>query len=103
MLRLPRVAELRDGARLPGRDEDRVEAEALVACWRIGDAAGQHAGTAVLGAVGREQHELAHVARFPGGAVDGGERLLDVAALGPARRLHTRAATERGELDARIV
>jgi len=104
MARLPVVAELGDRAGLAARHEDGVETEAGSPGRRPGDRPLEHAGAAMLRAVGREQHELAHVTGTAvGRAVDGREQLLDVTARRPARRDDTRRTAERRHLDARVV
>jgi hypothetical protein len=65
ILRLPLVAELRDGSLLACGDEDRVVAEALVAARLAGDPAYQDAGAAQLLAGRRECDPLPDV---PGAA-----------------------------------
>src|SRR6476661_5047757 len=100
MLRLPLVAELGDGARFAERDEDRIEAEALVAGGPERDPAFEHAGAPRFGAVGRDRDQLADVARVAiVASLQGGKQLLDVAVLGPTRGLHARPAAQRCDLD----
>src|SRR4051812_46030369 len=106
VLDLVRVAELGDGSLLSVRDEDRVVAEALAATRLLRDAPFEDARPAYLVAVRPERDDLRHVARAPVlDAFELAEQLRDRRpALGRVpRRVHTRTAAERVDLDAGVL
>src|SRR5436189_197747 len=80
----------------------RDEAETLAAPRLAADAPLEEAGAAMLGAVRRERHELADVARaaaVAAHALDLGEQPRDGILAAEARGVDTRAAAEAGDLD----
>jgi hypothetical protein len=106
VLRLPPVAELRNGALLALRHEHRVVAEALDAARRIRDVAVEHAAAAQDRAVRRDRNELRHEARATVALVselaeqlrDRGSTLRRV-----SRRGDSRTPGERRDLEARVL
>src|SRR5436305_1588346 len=105
VLRLPRVAELRDGLFVALWDEDRVVAEAAAAARAVGDRPLEDAGPAQLVAVRGDRDELADVPRAP--VLDArqlAEQLRDRrrAFRRVARGVDARTAAERRHLDSRV-
>jgi hypothetical protein len=106
VLRLPPVAELRNGALLALRHEHRVVAEALDAARRIRDATVEHAAAAQDRAVGRNCNELRHeacaavilVSELAEQLRDRGSTLRRV-----PRRCDSRTPAERCNLEARVL
>ena len=103
---LPRVPQHGDAVLLAVRDEHGVEAEALAAGRRVGDAPGQQPCAAQLRTVRQQAHELAHIAAAPAFAVNPGQCRQQpahgVVAAEP-RRVHPGAAIQAVDLDPRVL
>src|SRR4051812_16653267 len=106
MRRLPLVAELADGALLPVRHEDRIEAESPAAARLARDPACEDAYPSELLPLRSDRHELRDVARAAiFAALELSEQLRDrpLALRCVTRRMQPRTPPERSDLQAGIL
>jgi hypothetical protein len=100
VLPLPGVAQLGTGSLVSVGDEDRIEAEAFSAARFGGDVSFERPRAAKLLAGRRHDHELAHVTRSTVfDSVQPVEEPANGIIAAGARRLDSRSAAERRDLD----